>query len=189
MKTDWAPTLEGTFVRGDSLQIMQTIPADSFDCVIMDPPYEHTRLINEAIGNALRISTGATLCFMYPEDLVHLDHEPQQVVHWVKPVSTKNTTRKYSRFVESICVWHGDFFNQRMHWSNRTGIFTDTLDLKNRHPFEKPAALIRKLLLLHNRPDGKVLDPFAGSMTVRNVARDLNLPSTSIEVDPGWWLR
>jgi len=121
---------------------------------------------------------------MYAEDVYHLKHEPEQIIFWVKAASTKNTVRKYSRFVEVICCYDLDKspFNQDTHWSTRSGIFSDDLIYKQGHPHGKPPALIEKLLAVNAWPGDRILDPFAGSETVRKVCEQIDMNSISIEI-------
>lgn len=171
-----------TYIRADSFTIPNW-PRPGFICT--DPVYGQSS-INEALELIMRIrgeSECAVACFMYPEDLCGIAYEPDQVVHWVKSVSTKNTARRYSRFVEAIALWHGPYFNKDLHWSTRTGVFTDTLCKKSDHPWKKPYSLIEKLVLLHTPKDGLVIDPFAGSGTTDHVCRNLGLNSFCVEKD------
>lgn len=175
---------------GNCLDYMRTYQDGAFDFVIGDPPYEDPHLIVQVSLAARRVSRGAVVLFMYPEDTLCLNRKcrPDQICHWVKPVSTKNTKRKYSRFVEAICVWHGPFFNSDLHWSNRTGIFTDALIKEPNHPHKKPEALIERLIRLHMpiKSGAKVLDCFGGSGTVQKVCKRLGVNSVSIDVDEKW---
>jgi DNA modification methylase len=176
------------FAVGDSLKILPEISARSFDFVLADPPYSEFPLINDVIAEGRRISRGASLYFMYAEDLCHLSAVPDQVLFWTKPVSTKNTSKRYSRFVEVMAVYDIERspFRQNLHWSVRSGIFTDSLVRKQVHPFEKPKSLIEKLLLTHVPEGGSVLDPFAGRGTVGHVADSLGMTHFSVEIDTKW---
>ena len=168
--------------HGDSSLILPSMKDKTFDFVIGDPPYENSTLINMAAYEGRRISRGALVLFMYPEDVQTLEYKPDQITHWVKPISTKNTAKRYSRFVEAICVWHGDLFNQELHWSTRSGVFTDSLIDKQDHAHKKPESLIEKLIKLHCPPGGAILDPFGGSGTVETVGTRLGYSVRSIEI-------
>jgi len=149
------------------------------DYCFLDPPYD-----NEAVSRAWKVfsnSASAVTCFLYPE-LIPAAIGAEQICHWVKPISTKNTAKKYSRFVEAIAVKHGPYFNQDLHWSTRTGVFTDTLIEKQIHPHQKPFSLVEKLVLLHTPPGGTVLDPFCGSRVVKAVCDKHGFQSLSIDV-------
>lgn len=171
--------------QGNCLDVMAKMKDGSVDFVLADPPYSTFPLINQAIKEARRISKGGCMFFMYAEDLCLLDEEPSQVIFWVKPVSTKNTIKNYSRFVEVIAVYDVQFV-RKLHWSNRTGIFTDCLDETPEHPHGKPESLIKRILLNHVPDNGSIFDPFAGSGTTERVAKKLGMQCTGIEIDKKW---
>lgn len=153
-------------------------PADT-TLMIADPVY-NTKMVHDIID--LAISRNMPSCiFMYPEDLVGLTNRPHQLGYWVKPVSTKNSSRHYSRFVEAITFWFVKF-HKELHWSNRTGIFTDCLISNAEHQWKKPESLIERLILNHYPGYGTVYDPCAGSKTVETVCRRLGIPSFSVEI-------
>jgi DNA modification methylase len=171
-------------IYGDSLEYMKMMDDNSVDFVLADPPYGQHQLINESIQLARNVSRGPSFYFMYPEDVWHLDSEPCQIIHWVKQPSTKNTVRKYSRFVEAIVCYDlaCSPFNQTTHWSARTGVFTDTFADKQVHPFEKPSGLIEKILMVNTNPGDLILDPFAGSGSVEKVCKRIDRKCLSIEI-------
>lgn len=51
------------------------------------------------------------------------------------------------------------------------------------HPTQKPAALLRRIILASSNPDDVVLDPFAGTFTTCAVAQDLGRRSIGVERD------
>ena len=57
---------------------------------------------------------------------------------------------------------------------------------KIQHPTVKPLALMEWLVTLITPPGGTVLDPFAGTGTTLQAARDKSLRSIGIEQDPGY---
>lgn len=175
-------------ICGDSLTYMKQMPDRCFDVVLADPPYGEFPLINDSIRESRRIAIGPSFYFMYAEDLCQLDQTPDQVLFWVKTPSTKNTSRRYSRFVEVIAAYDLDdsLFNQDTHWTIRTGIFQDTFSYKQVHPFQKPGGLIEKLLAVNAQPGYTVLDPFSGCGTTEDACERLGLDCLSIEIDPQW---
>jgi len=176
MNADYS--LPGNVLIGDFFNHLSAL--DGCDFVFADPPYENDT-IYWMLFQAMRIDRCVPgIMFMYPDNWIA--SQSDQVVHWVKPVSTKNTSRRYSSFVEAIAVWHGDFFSQNLHWSTRTGVFTDTLIDKQIHPHQKPYSLVEKLILLHTPPGGTVLDPFCGSQVVRRVCDKHGFRSLSIDL-------
>jgi hypothetical protein len=159
------------------------LPPPGTCLMIADPVYGSTDshdLVRLAVGRRI-----PSLIFMMPEDVWGLPHRPDQVLHWVKPVSTKNTVARYSRFVEAIACYGARFwvtFGQPLHWSNRTGIFTDGLLVQD-HEWKKPESLIERLVRNHysGEESGVVYDPCAGSRTVEAVCRRLGIPSFSVD--------
>lgn len=176
------------WVVGDCLEVLRSFvetPNIRFDLVIGDPPYDEIETIRQFTGLGKLVGK-SLVCFSYLESLPSFHQSPDQVCIWAKPVSTKNTSKKYSRFCEAISIWHGPFFNQDLHWSTRTGLFNDSLVAQGPHPFKKPESLIEKLVRLHCPPGGTVLDCFGGSGTVHDVCSRIGMKSVSIEIDPKW---
>ncbi len=172
------------WIHGDALIEMYRQPP--VDLVIADPPYDDQGAINKGIRIARPKCKGPMFWFMYAENLLNLSWEnhPDQILFWAKAPSTKNTKRKYSRFVEVICAYDLELspFNQDTHWTTRSGIFTDQLTYRE-HEFQKPISLIEKLLAVNSREGDVVLDPFAGSGTVRKACENMNRSSISIEIE------
>jgi hypothetical protein len=154
-------------------------PPQNTTLMIADPVYSTTD-----IGKLVKIAVESkipSLIFMYPEDVWGLPYKPDQILHWLKPESTKNTCKKYSRFIEVICSY-GTKFYDTLHWSNRTGIFTDRLFTNKQHPWKKPESLIERLIINHYCGEGCIYDPCAGSRTVENICRKLNIECLSVDI-------
>lgn len=169
------------WLKGNCLAVVPEYDGE-YDLVIADPPYENLKLISESIAVCRNHFDGPSFFFMYPESVWDLEAQPDQILHWIKPPSTKNTTRKYSRFVEAIAVYDLDTspFNQDTFWHSRSGVFTDT-PLRVKHPHTKPESLIEKLIAVNSNQGDTVLDPFAGSGTVAKVCKRMGRGSISIE--------
>lgn len=186
----------GTFVRADALQTLHKAPPADF--AFLDPPYEDIELIYAAIATALNRRAwrmenedglkSAIACFMWLKDVPVVFHnspfKPDTIIVWEKPQSTKNTSKDYSQFLEAICIWHGAFFNKDLHWANRTGIFVDRLVERPPFPHKKPDTLVERLIKLHTKPGGKVIDSFAGTGTVKDVCDRCGFLSLSSDLDP-----
>lgn len=56
--------------------------------------------------------------------------------------------------------------------------------LVSRHPTVKPQALMQRLCRLVGHPEGRILDPFAGTGTTLRAARAEGLPCDGVERDP-----
>src|SRR5690606_10523812 len=127
------------------------------------------------------ISNNRTIVFSPPENLWVPTTADFQQLFWVKPISTKNTSKRYSRFVECITVSSNVPLYTGRHWSNYTNVFHDLVDSVERHPYRKPPSLIERLILNHTIAGDTVLDPFGGSGVVEEVCARLHRNSITIE--------
>lgn len=147
--------------------------------IIADPVYDSPEVVDVA---AMVHDSGIPGCvFMYPLDVFDLQHKPHQLLHWIKPESTKNTRRKYSNFVEILACYNLTF-HEPLHWSNRTGIFTDRLFRNDDHVWKKPESLVERLIRNHYPGKGIIYDPCAGSRTVETVCKKLGIDSFSVDI-------
>ena len=162
------------FVRG---RWQDNPPPEGTVLMIADPVYG-TDDVKDLVKLAVERHLPSCI-FMWPDDVWGLPHKPDQLLHWLKPVSTKNTSKKYSRFVEAIACY-GVGFHSELHWSNRTGVFTDCLFTRE-HEWKKPEPLIERLVRNHWPWKGIVYDPCAGSRTVEAVCRRLGIPTFSVD--------
>jgi len=167
-------------IVGDSAKILKSIQSGSIDLVLTDPPYDFPKdLQNQYQSEFKRICKGAIIVFCPPEN--QWSDNPDQYLFWEKPISTKNTTRRYSRFIEMILIWNGKTWNADRHWSQYTNVFKDLVDETSLHPFRKPPSMIRRLLLNHSNPGNLILDPFAGSGVVGEVCEAVGRRYTLID--------
>lgn len=177
---------ENVILNDDSFLCLDMFNDKSFDLIITDPPYDFTQEQKVYIHNhLLRLSRGAIIVFSPPENQWVLPAD--QYLFWEKPISTKNTSKSYSRFVEMIFVYGRGVWNTERHWSQYTNVFKDLVDDIRYHSFRKPPSLVERLLLNHSNPGDKVLDPFSGSGVVAQVAKRNNRNSVGIEKDKGIW--
>ena len=123
--------------------------------------------------------------FMFPSNLCDLKHKPDQICHWIKQPSTKNTCKRYSNFVEVIAIYGATFY-ELLHWTNRCGIFQDALFTNKIFEWKKPDSLIERLIRNHYSGSGIVYDPCAGSGTTHDVCKKMGIPSICIEIEPKW---
>jgi DNA modification methylase len=170
--------------RGDSFEILPGLDDQSVDMILTDPPYDFKEDQKEFLQEQfLRISRGTIIVFSPPEN--QWIQPADQYLFWIKPISTKNTSKSYSRFVEMMFVYNnGGKWNPGRHWSQYTNVFTDLVDNSKLHPFRKPPSLIERLILNHTDEGDIILDPFAGSGAVGEVSRRLNRRYILIEKNP-----
>ena len=161
-----------TLQNQDSFKFLPSLPNSSVDMILTDPPYE--LFTQEQMlflsKEFFRVCKGAIYIFCPPED--QWVPKPEQYLFWVKPFSTKNTKKSYSRFVEMIFLYHGkNKLNTCYHWSNYVNVFTDRVDSTAIHKYRKPLSLITRLMLNHSNENDTILDPFFGSAVVGEVAK------------------
>lgn len=154
--------------RGDTFELIKTLRPKTVDLIIADPPYNLNEFDKSFLQEQfLRVCRGRIIVFSPPENQWILPAD--QYLFWVKPTSTKNTSKSYGRFVEMIFVYGGGTWNSKRHWSQYTNVFTDLVDIAV-HPHRKPPSLIERLILNHTDFDDTILDPFPGSRVVAMVA-------------------
>jgi DNA modification methylase len=169
------------YIKGNSFKLLPEMEDQSVDMILTDPPYDMPRnKIWTIHSEFIRICRGTTIVFMPPEN--QWLHPADSYLFWIKPISTKNTSRRYSRFVEMIFVYNITTWNSNRHWSQYTNVFTDLVDDTSLHPYRKPPSLIERLLLNHTNTGDLVLDPFAGSGVVGEVCEALNRSSICIDI-------
>lgn len=166
----------------DSFKLLPTMRDQSVDMILTDPPYDMKFMdIINMHKEFVRICRGAIIVFMPPHN--QWVYPADQYLFWIKPISTKNTSKSYSRFVEMIHVYNVTTWNCDRHWSQYTNVFMDLVDDASLHPHRKPPSLIERLIRNHTNEGDWILDPFAGSMVVADVAERLNRNCVAIEIE------
>ena len=169
-------------IYGNNLDLLTNYSAKSFQLILTDPPYEMEPALKIQYHNEFRrLCCGTIAVFMPPENPWVLP--ASQYLFWEKPISTKNTSRRYSRFVEEIFLYEMDHhkWNCHRHWSQYTNVFRDLVD-ESKHPHRKPPSMIERIILNHTDPGDLILDPFAGSFVVHDVSERLGRVCTAIEI-------
>ena len=170
-----------SIIQADSFEYLPGMETNSVDLVLTDPPYDFDAEQKEFLHSEfMRISKTGAIVFSPPENQWILP--ASQYGFWIKPISTKNTSRRYSRFIEMI-FFYGDLkWGTGRHWSQYTNVFTDLVDDAKLHPYRKPPSLIERLMLNHSEIGDKILDPFAGSGTVEEVGTLLGRKVIALEI-------
>jgi len=172
--------MNNKIIHGDAFIELPKMENQSVDVIITDPPYdfnEHQKTILQRQFH--RISRNWIIVFSPPENQWTLP--ANQYLFWIKPISTKNTSRRYSRFVEMIFVYGDGVWNTNRHWSQYPNVFKDLVDLHRAHPHRKPPSLLERLILNHTKPGDVILDPFFGSGTTLSEAAKNNRGYIGIE--------
>lgn len=173
-----------TYLHENSIAYMETMESLSVDTIITDPPYNLNEFTKEFIMSQMRrICRGTIIVFSPPENQWILP--ANQYLFWIKPISTKNTSKNYSRFVEMIFVYQNghNIWNCDRHWSQYTNVFVDLVDDSSIHPFRKPPSLIERLVKNHTYRGDTIFDPFAGSFVLGEVCHKLGRNCLGIEKD------
>ncbi len=167
---------------GDSFKVLPHVSDNAYDLIITDPPYDLDPIKKEWLHNQFcRISKTGVIVFSPPEN--QWIFPADQYLFWTKSISTKNTSKRYSRFVEMIFLYGDLKWNSNRHWSQYTNIFTDLVDDSKLHPFRKPPSLIERLILNHSDESDYILDPFAGSAVIEDVAKKLSRFCYSMDIN------
>ncbi len=167
--------------NGDCISLMAEMKSKSVDLALLDPPYDWSEeKRNLYHSEFIRICRGAIIVFCPPEN--QWQPKSDQYCFWQKPISTKNTSRSYSRFIEIIQIWNGETWNADGHWSQYTNVFTDLVDSKI-HPFKKPDSMITRLIKNHTNENDLVFDGFFGSGTTPRLCASLNRNCIASEID------
>jgi adenine-specific DNA-methyltransferase len=194
-------------IHGDCVAVMRTIPAESVDLIVTDPPY----LVNYRARDGRRV----------PGDNNN---------HWLRPAFAEmHRVLRRNRFAVSFYGWNtvdqfltvwreiglhpvGHLVFNKSYTSRRGYTqarhecayllakgtperplrpLPDVLPWRytgNRlHPTQKPLEAIRPLIEAYSQPGDIVLDPFAGSGTTAAAARQLHRSFIGIELDPAYF--
>lgn len=181
-------------IHGDSFKLLGTLADQSVEAIITDPPFGLTNSQIQTLHTEFcRIAKGTIIVFAPPENQ-WLASQADQICFWNKPISTKNTTKSYSRFVEMIFIFttYNEIegkWNINRHWSQYQNIFTDSIEANKaiKHPHIKPSSLIQRLIENHTDVGDTVLDPFCGSGTIPLVSRSLRRRYLGVELDPEYF--
>ena len=163
----------GKVLPYDANELLSHLDDNSVEAIITDPPYDLDEETKKWYHrHFLRISRGVVIVFSPPKNQWILPAD--QHCFWVKPISTKNTSKSYSNFVEMIFIYRRHVWNCNRHWSQYTNVFNDLVDNASLHKHRKPPSLIERLVLNHTNAGDIILDPFAGSFVVADVAEKNN---------------
>lgn len=170
------------YINADAFDKILDIPDQSVDFILTDPPYDFGDDDKHYIHTHMqRVCKGALAVFSPPENQWVLPAD--QYLFWIKPISTKNTSKSYSRFVEMIFLYNRGVWNNNRHWSQYTNVFTDIVDDASIHPYRKPLSMLERLVRNHTNEGDTIFDPFAGSASVLEVCKKLNRNYIGFEKD------
>jgi hypothetical protein len=156
--------------------------------VIADPHYpEYDNMpveVGDFCGNI--VDSGNLLMFS-PLDVSFsaIGNCPDEYILWIKALRTMNFTKRCgaSSFVEKINVFRWSSVFNTLHWQQMTGVYYDLQEEKLLHPYQKPEALLRRLILIYTEPGDLVVDPFMGVGTAALVCKRTRRHFIGVEND------
>ena len=197
---------------GDCLEVMRSMPENSFDAVITDPPYgmeldtDFSKMNNPqgfkglGVGNKYNYVIGdeekfdptpfiinGRLTILFGCDY-YLEHLPKDstILVWDKRGS-KSADRAFGSPYELI--WINKKVSKRFYRIRWYGLFgTEKQDIKKRvHPTQKPIQIMSRLILDFTNEGDTILDPFMGSGTTGVACVQTGRNFIGIEIDPTYF--
>lgn len=205
-------------ILGDSLHVLPTLPAGSFDCIFADPPYgintksDGVGKLNpwaDLVNSALWFREWIALCrallkpngclwsclnwrsmVTYQKAAYDLAWPIESMLVWDKSWIGPGGPRGLRPAYELVALWAMPEFAIRDRAVRDVQCFPWTSHKPHGHPAEKPLDLVRFCLLHGVMPGGRsVLDPFLGSGTSGVACAERGLDFVGVEVDPDHFQR
>lgn len=156
----------------------------SVDLILSDPLYKDDVNMVELE----RVCKGHIILFCDPRHRFFEVTFNDEVALWMKPPSSKNTSKHLAHPFEEILIKRqGYTYNAEYESANYNGVYYDILFEKRKHPFQKPASLIERLLAIYSNPGDTVFDPFFGSGATLRAAEKLGRSAIGCEINPDYY--
>lgn len=196
---------------GDCREVLKTLPNESVDLVITDPPYnvgvdygfgagadrkeDYVGWLNHIWELAGRVCReGGLLIYTNRNNFIPLGMSPPKpwkffhLAVWHKPLSLRPAFYGICPHWEPIFI----LLKGKKPWRpyRSDSVFNDVISVnveygrKNEHPTIKPLGLFAVIIDFWCPPGGTVLDPFAGSGTTLAAAKLLGRKAIGIEINP-----
>lgn len=197
-----APALASGILHGDCVTVMATLPADSIDLVLTDPPYgcnyrdrsgrrvandNRTDWLQPAFAQIARVMKPGSLCVsFYGWHVVD-----QFMAAWraagLRPVAHLVFPKRYASRTGTFEARHEQAYVLAKGSPKVARPIPDVLPWAytgNRlHPTQKPLEALSPIIAALTRPGDMVLDPFAGSGSTLVAAQLLGRGYVGIELD------
>lgn len=206
-----APSRKHVLLNGDSLEVMKTLPPQSFDLILTDPPY--------GVG-AQEFGDQSELTHKYDDSPERWTADmPKWVAEFTRLAKPQSHAyifcdiRRWPELVAMMKAQYWDVWSVPIIWSKNAGILPrpehgprrtyecvlyairgdkKTAHVRNDvvavpaetnkvHAAQKPVALYCELLTRSSKPGDRVLDSFCGSGTIFPAANRCHLFATGIE--------
>ncbi len=201
----------------DCLEVLPTLPDDSVDCIITDPPYgmnykslsrsmPKTTIANDGpeayslLDNALTIAVQKlkldSHVYIFTDwhvyepmaEVVKKYFKLKNVLVWAKNNRTRGDLKgNYGYQHEMVLYAHK---GRRHLLGKRDGNvlnFNKVYSSRMKHPTEKPVSLLKYLIGKSTNEGETILDMFAGSGSMCVAAQNLKRNYIGIEVDETWY--
>lgn len=192
--------------HGDCLEVLRTLPAESVDVVVTDPPYGVRKTeewdalgyfsasVDEWMRQMLRVSRDGVIWFGADKTLPHVVRSAgcyfDRLLFWNKPPGSQFAGASANRLWYSIepiaVIVKSEGFKKRGPSSEFGYSAFDARTVpkaKHGHPTTKPAELMKWLVSHFSDPGFTVLDPFCGSGTTGVACVQTGRNFIGIEID------
>ena len=188
---------------GDCLEVMKTIPDNSVDLVLTDPPYgvdfgytsiedskENLRtLVNKCLPEFKRIGKLVAIISGVSNTELYLGADWRMA--WVRPAGSGMGPFGFNCWTPIVIYGKDPYLANRM--GSRPDIFIDNKGKRDdgcakEHPCSKPRSVMSWLVQrLSVKKTDTILDPFMGSGTTGVVCKELERNFIGIEISPEYY--
>ncbi len=209
---------DNTIWYGDNREMLESMPDETVDLILTDPPYNinyksNRRVVNAKFKHLKNDDQGDWIprfaeqayrvlkedrhlyCFCrhdsYPEfitEFKRVGFKIKRTIIWVKNNHGSGDLRgDYAPQDEWIIFLHKGRRTLRGKRISNVMFFQKLSTKKMLHSTEKPVELLKKLIKKSTDPGELVLDPFAGSGSTMQAARELERTYCMMELSPNYY--
>jgi len=195
---------ENQVICGDCLEVLKTLPNESVDCIITDPPYgtntnqrdtfmvgEFSNIMPLVLPELFRVlkKDGAFYCFTswsrMSDWLIRYQQyfKLQNIIVWDKKKHSGCYSSQSWQF-----TWEGIFFGikgKRKIYKYMPDVISSN-EKGKRIAMQKPVDIIEKLIEASTKENDIILDPFIGSGSTLVACKKLNRKYIGIEINPDY---
>ncbi|NEP17875.1 MAG: DNA methylase [Leptolyngbya sp. SIO4C1] len=202
------PKPQSRLILGDCITILKTLPSQSIDLVVTDPPY----LVNYTARDGRKIMGDTCKKWVYPafQEIARVLKNNAFIVSfygWHKiqhfmqvwmtlglsPVGHFACVKKYASKRGFTASHHENAYllakgHPRLSSAKAPRSVLEMPYSGNKlHPTQKPVELLSTFIKAYSRPGDTILDPFAGSASTAIAAKSAGRECIAIEKDPQYF--